>query len=96
MQYEGITGFVSVFVKQFRCGMIIPVLKILELEITHSQKLQCCFVCAYRKGSIITDFIVQTTQVNSDEMAAANQNLPQAMKAIVPVIGSVSAYYNSK
>ncbi|XP_026197569.1 adhesion G-protein coupled receptor F1-like [Anabas testudineus] len=64
-QYKGITGFVSVSVKQFR------------------------------EGSIIADFVVQTTQVIPDEMAEANQKLPQTMKPIAPVIGSVSAFYNS-
>lgn len=54
------------------------------------------FVCSYRQGSIITDFVVQTENLNSREFAKANQNLPQAMSPIAPVIGTVTAMYNSK
>ncbi|XP_067427689.1 adhesion G protein-coupled receptor F5-like isoform X10 [Thunnus thynnus] len=53
------------------------------------------FVRAFREGSIITDFVVQTRQINSDEIAKANQKLPEAMEPIAPVIGSVTALYNS-
>uniref|UniRef100_A0A3Q3RSD3 Adhesion G protein-coupled receptor F5 n=1 Tax=Mastacembelus armatus TaxID=205130 RepID=A0A3Q3RSD3_9TELE len=49
----------------------------------------------FRKGSVITDFVVETTQVNSNEIAEANQKLPEVMKPIAPVIGSVSAVYMS-
>lgn len=54
------------------------------------------FVCFYRQGSIIADFVVQTENLNSKEIAEANQNLPQAMSPIAPVIGAVTATYNSK
>ncbi|XP_042246628.1 uncharacterized protein LOC121882433 isoform X1 [Thunnus maccoyii] len=53
------------------------------------------FVRAFREGSLITDFVVQTRQINSDEIAKANQKLPEAMEPIAPVIGSVTALYNS-
>ncbi|XP_044025376.1 adhesion G protein-coupled receptor F5-like isoform X15 [Siniperca chuatsi] len=53
------------------------------------------FVRGFREGSIITNFVVQTTQVNPDEVAKANQKLPEAMQSIAPVIGSVTAFYNS-
>ncbi|XP_035534980.1 adhesion G protein-coupled receptor F5-like [Morone saxatilis] len=53
------------------------------------------FVNAFREGSVITDFVVQTTQVKTDEFAKANQALPEAMKPIAPVLGSVTALYNS-
>ncbi|XP_070706014.1 adhesion G protein-coupled receptor F5-like [Pempheris klunzingeri] len=53
------------------------------------------FVRAFREGSIIADFVVQTTQVNQDEIANANGNLPLAMQTIAPVIGSVTALYTS-
>uniref|UniRef100_A0A3Q1JYL4 Adhesion G protein-coupled receptor F5 n=1 Tax=Anabas testudineus TaxID=64144 RepID=A0A3Q1JYL4_ANATE len=49
----------------------------------------------YGNGSVITDFVVQATQVNGSEIAAVNQNLPVAMSSVAPVIGSVSAVYNS-
>ncbi|XP_040919849.1 uncharacterized protein LOC121199336 isoform X4 [Toxotes jaculatrix] len=52
-------------------------------------------VTAFRPGSIITDFVVQTTQVDPNEIAEVNQNLPGAISSIAPVIGSVSASYNS-
>lgn len=54
------------------------------------------FVCSVREGSVITDFVVQTTQVNTDEINTINQNLPDAMKDIAEVIGSVTASYKSK
>lgn len=54
------------------------------------------FVCSYRQGSIIADFVVQTKNLNSKEFAVANQNLPQAISPIAPVIGTVTATYNSK
>ncbi|XP_078130150.1 uncharacterized protein LOC144533010 [Sander vitreus] len=53
-------------------------------------------VNGFRKGSIITDFVVQTTQVKPTEVAEANTNLPVAMKSIATVIGSVTADYNSQ
>ncbi|KAM7395024.1 hypothetical protein PAMA_006664 [Pampus argenteus] len=53
------------------------------------------FVKGFREGSIITDFVVQTRQVEPDEIADANKKLPEAMKPIALVIGSVSAFYNS-
>ncbi|XP_026175038.1 adhesion G-protein coupled receptor F1-like [Mastacembelus armatus] len=52
-------------------------------------------VKGFRKGSVITDFVIETTQVNSNEIAEANLKLPEAMKPIAPVIGSVSAVYIS-
>lgn len=54
------------------------------------------FVCSYRQGSVIADFIVRTAQVIPDEIAEANRNLPEAMSVIAPVIGSVTASYRSK
>ncbi|XP_041814179.1 uncharacterized threonine-rich GPI-anchored glycoprotein PJ4664.02-like isoform X3 [Chelmon rostratus] len=53
------------------------------------------FVKAFREGSVITDFVVQTTEVIVDEMADANEKLKEAMRPIAPVIGSVTAFYNS-
>uniref|UniRef100_A0A8C9XAZ4 Adhesion G protein-coupled receptor F5 n=1 Tax=Sander lucioperca TaxID=283035 RepID=A0A8C9XAZ4_SANLU len=53
-------------------------------------------VNGFRKGSIITDFVVQTTQVKPTEVAEANKNIPDAMKSIATVIGSVTADYNSQ
>lgn len=49
-----------------------------------------------REGSIITEYIVQTTQVIPDEIAEANEKVPEAMRPIAPVLGSVTAFYNSK
>ena len=56
----------------------------------------CVFCCSYREGSIITDFVVQATQVKPTEVAEVNKNIPDAMKSIAIVIGSITAYYNSK
>lgn len=54
------------------------------------------FVCFYRQGSVIADFVLKTENLNSKEFAEANKNLPQAMSPIAPVIGTVTASYNSK
>lgn len=54
------------------------------------------FVCSYREGSVIADFIVSTAQVIPGEIAEVNQKLPEAMSLIAPVIGPVTAFYNSK
>ncbi|XP_028461681.1 adhesion G protein-coupled receptor F4-like [Perca flavescens] len=53
-------------------------------------------VNGFREGSIITDFVVQTTQVKPTEMAKVNQKIPDAMKSIAAVIGSITADYNSQ
>uniref|UniRef100_A0A3B4TZB3 Adhesion G protein-coupled receptor F5-like n=1 Tax=Seriola dumerili TaxID=41447 RepID=A0A3B4TZB3_SERDU len=53
------------------------------------------FVCSYSEGSVITDFVVETTQVVPGEITNAIKNLPDAMLAIAPVIGPVSAFYRS-
>lgn len=50
----------------------------------------------FRKGSVIADFVVQTQQIIVEEMADANQKLPEAMSSIAPVIGTVTAIYKSK
>ncbi|XP_059212958.1 uncharacterized protein LOC131991519 [Centropristis striata] len=52
------------------------------------------FVTGFREGSVIAEFIVQTTQVDSSQVAEVNNNLTDAMKAIAPVL-KVSAHYNS-
>nr|XP_029135202.1 adhesion G protein-coupled receptor F5-like [Labrus bergylta] len=53
------------------------------------------FVRAFSKGSIITSFVVKTTQVILNEIAEANDKLPEAMQIIAPTIGPVVAFYNS-
>ncbi|XP_060947075.1 adhesion G protein-coupled receptor F5-like [Limanda limanda] len=55
------------------------------------------FVTVFSKGSIITKFVVQTTQVDFDKILVENQKLPEAIKnsGIAPVIGAVSAFYQS-
>ncbi|XP_037607402.1 uncharacterized protein adgrf8 isoform X2 [Sebastes umbrosus] len=52
-------------------------------------------VTGFRKGSIITDFVVRTTKVNPVEVAQANENIIKAIVDIAPVIGAVTAFYNS-
>ncbi|XP_074471602.1 uncharacterized protein LOC141756056 isoform X3 [Sebastes fasciatus] len=52
-------------------------------------------VTGFRKGSIIADFVVQTTKVNPVEVAQANQRIPELIVDIAPVIGAVTAFYNS-
>jgi len=54
-------------------------------------------VCSYREGSIFTDFVVETTEVKNEELAEANKAFSKAVTStIAPVIGSVTALYNSK
>ncbi|KAL7388956.1 hypothetical protein ABVT39_024000 [Epinephelus coioides] len=52
-------------------------------------------VSRFREGSIITDFVVETTEVIADEVAEANGKLREAMQPIATVIGPVTASYNS-
>uniref|UniRef100_UPI003AAD8E89 adhesion G-protein coupled receptor F1 n=1 Tax=Centroberyx gerrardi TaxID=166262 RepID=UPI003AAD8E89 len=53
------------------------------------------FVTSFRQGSTITDYVVQTTSFDSDEMAKANEGLPAAVEPVAPVIGSVTAFHTS-
>ncbi|XP_075940477.1 adhesion G protein-coupled receptor F5-like [Anarhichas minor] len=53
-------------------------------------------VTGFREGSIITDFDILTTEINPSEVDTANKNLPEAMRPIASVIGSVTALFNSK
>uniref|UniRef100_UPI0037E7FD21 adhesion G protein-coupled receptor F5-like n=1 Tax=Semicossyphus pulcher TaxID=241346 RepID=UPI0037E7FD21 len=53
------------------------------------------FVKAFRKGSIIADYVVKTTHVIPNEIANANKKLLEAMATIAPVIGSVTSIYKS-
>lgn len=45
---------------------------------------------------MITDFNVETSRVDAQELAAANRGFSVAVQPIASVIGSVSALYNSK
>ncbi|XP_054474132.1 adhesion G protein-coupled receptor F5-like [Anoplopoma fimbria] len=72
--------------------MIIPVL---ENEYKGITGFLGVSVTGFREGSTITDFVVQTTKIIPDEVADANKKIPEAMEPIAPVIGSVTALYNS-
>lgn len=50
----------------------------------------------FRRGSIIVDFEVQTTELINNEIAVANKNLPAAMSSVAPLLGNVVASYKSK
>ncbi|KAM9840420.1 uncharacterized protein ACBR49_015813 isoform 3-T3 [Aulostomus maculatus] len=49
----------------------------------------------FRNGSVIADYVVRATQLDAQEIAEVNKKLPDEMKSIADVIGSVSALYNS-
>lgn len=49
-----------------------------------------------RQGSVITDYVVQMTEFNNDEIGGANKQLPTALSSVAPVIGNVAATYKSK
>ncbi|KAF0023108.1 hypothetical protein F2P81_023738, partial [Scophthalmus maximus] len=53
------------------------------------------FVTRFSEGSVITDFVVNTTHLDFDKLAEENEKLPKTMKPVAPVIGSVSAFYKS-
>ncbi|KAJ4932337.1 hypothetical protein JOQ06_010760 [Pogonophryne albipinna] len=54
-------------------------------------------VTGFREGSIFTDFVVETTKVKTAELAEANKAFSKAVTStIAPVIGSVTALYNSE
>ncbi|XP_022621871.1 adhesion G protein-coupled receptor F5-like [Seriola dumerili] len=71
---------------------ILPVVKDLYKEISGYIGVS---VTRFSEGSVITDFVVETTQVVPGEITNAIKNLPDAMLAIAPVIGPVSAFYRS-
>ncbi|XP_033982947.1 adhesion G protein-coupled receptor F5 [Trematomus bernacchii] len=53
-------------------------------------------VTGFREGSIFTDFVVETTEVKTEELAEANKAFSKAVNStIAPVIGSVIALYNT-
>ncbi|XP_033932824.1 adhesion G protein-coupled receptor F4-like [Pseudochaenichthys georgianus] len=54
-------------------------------------------VTGFREGSIFTDFVVETTEVKTAELAEANKAFSKAVNStIAPVIGSVTALHNSE
>ncbi|KAK5903956.1 hypothetical protein CgunFtcFv8_007694 [Champsocephalus gunnari] len=54
-------------------------------------------VTGFREGSIFTDFVVETTEVKTAEFAKANKEFSEAVNSnIAPVIGSITALYNSE
>ncbi|XP_077444028.1 adhesion G protein-coupled receptor F5-like [Stigmatopora argus] len=52
-------------------------------------------VTGFRPGSVITDFILRTSQVDNEELSVANKRVTEAMQPIAPVIGGVTVYYRS-
>ncbi|XP_063757885.1 uncharacterized protein LOC134876725 isoform X3 [Eleginops maclovinus] len=52
-------------------------------------------VTGFRQGSIITEFVVETTDIKTSEVAEANKAFSKAIEFIAPVIGSVRALYTS-
>ncbi|XP_077408736.1 uncharacterized protein LOC144039350 isoform X2 [Vanacampus margaritifer] len=53
------------------------------------------FVTAFRPGSVIADFIVQTSQVDTEQLSVVNARLPNALQTVAPVLGSVTVIYKS-
>ncbi|XP_061609052.1 uncharacterized protein LOC133467910 isoform X1 [Phyllopteryx taeniolatus] len=54
------------------------------------------FVMAFSPGSVIADFVVETSQIDTEKLTKVNQGLPEAMKDIAPVLGPVTARYQSQ
>ncbi|XP_030577885.1 adhesion G protein-coupled receptor F5-like [Archocentrus centrarchus] len=48
-----------------------------------------------RQGSVITDFVVQTKQVDQNEMTEANTHFTEALQSVAAVIGSVIVHFFS-
>uniref|UniRef100_A0A8D3CAY6 G-protein coupled receptor 116 n=1 Tax=Scophthalmus maximus TaxID=52904 RepID=A0A8D3CAY6_SCOMX len=78
--------------------------KMLHIVILYTVLLNCItktdryisgFVTRFSEGSVITDFVVQTTYVDFDKLAEENEKLPETIQPVAPVIGSVSAFYKS-
>uniref|UniRef100_A0A673BQU0 Adhesion G protein-coupled receptor F5-like n=1 Tax=Sphaeramia orbicularis TaxID=375764 RepID=A0A673BQU0_9TELE len=44
----------------------------------------------YREGSVITDFVIEASEIGPDELDTANQNLTEAMRDVAAIIGSPS------
>ncbi|KAI3364052.1 hypothetical protein L3Q82_010882 [Scortum barcoo] len=53
------------------------------------------FVRRFREGSLITDFVVQTTYVHPDEVGKANERLIEAMRPIAPVLEVTASHYST-
>ncbi|XP_068998114.1 adhesion G protein-coupled receptor F4 [Embiotoca jacksoni] len=70
-------------------GKVNPVLR------AQYRSVGAASVTGFRAGSVITEFVVQTTEVNISRVTEANRNVTIAMATIAPVIGSVVAQYNS-
>ncbi|XP_042358862.1 M cell-type agglutination protein mam3-like isoform X2 [Plectropomus leopardus] len=52
-------------------------------------------VSRFREGSVITDFVVETTQVDADEVVQANLNVQESLQLIATVISPITASYTS-
>lgn len=52
-------------------------------------------IFGFREGSVITDFVIEVSNIGPNELDTANQNLPDAMKDVAPIIGSPSTSYTS-
>lgn len=53
------------------------------------------FVHSFRRGSVITDFVIQTSEGSLNAVNEANKNLKEAMKDVAEVT-AVVAQYNGK
>ncbi|XP_055362341.1 adhesion G protein-coupled receptor F5-like isoform X2 [Betta splendens] len=71
------------------------ILNVLQMQYKGITGYEGVSVKGFRQGSVIVDYVVQTTQIIAVEIATANQKLPEAMASVAPVLGSVSAVYNS-
>ncbi|XP_061667563.1 adhesion G protein-coupled receptor F5-like isoform X2 [Syngnathoides biaculeatus] len=53
------------------------------------------FVKSFSPGSVIAEYVVETSEVDSEKLIQVNQGLPEALQDIAPVLGPVTARYNS-
>ncbi|XP_029985105.1 uncharacterized threonine-rich GPI-anchored glycoprotein PJ4664.02-like isoform X3 [Sphaeramia orbicularis] len=52
-------------------------------------------ILGFREGSVITDFVIEASEIGPDELDTANQNLTEAMRDVAAIIGSPSTSYTS-
>ncbi|XP_053300846.1 adhesion G-protein coupled receptor F1 [Pleuronectes platessa] len=70
--------------------------KVIDKQYKGIQGYRGGFVTEFSKGSIITKYVVQTTQVDFDKILDENQNFLIAIsRSIAPVIGAISVFYQS-
>lgn len=71
-------------------GQVLPVLEKQYSTLTGYLGIT---IDGFSEGSIVTEYTVETTQIEAAELSEANAKVPEALKEVATVIGSVSASF---